>query len=60
MAHPVNESVTQAQADTRANLFYFLQSLPVPADDKGRRQSTESPTSDDQSQGHQQQDMSSV
>jgi hypothetical protein len=60
MAHPANESATQAQVDTRANLFYFLQSLPVPADDKGHRQGVESPTSDDQSQSHQQQASPSV
>jgi hypothetical protein len=55
MTHPVNEFTNQAQVETRANLFYFLQSLPVPADDKGHRQGAESPTSDDQSLGHQQQ-----
>jgi hypothetical protein len=60
MAHPANESATQAQVDTRANLFYFLQSLPVPADDKGHRQGAESLTSDDQSQSHQQQASPSV
>ena len=35
MSDPNNEFKNQAQVDTRANLFYFLQNLPGTVDDKG-------------------------
>jgi|GEM_PF-2684609 len=44
----INEFKNQAQVDTRANLFYFLQHIPGTVDDKGRLPGAESPISDEQ------------
>jgi hypothetical protein len=53
MTDPVNDAKNQTQIDTRANLFYFLQSLPGPEEDKGHQPGAESSAADEQSQAHQ-------
>jgi len=55
MSDPNNEFKNQAQVDTRANLFYFLQNLPGTLDDKSRLSGAESPISDEQVQTSQHQ-----
>ena len=45
MTDPIHEIRIQAQVDTRANLFYFLQSLP--AGDKCHKMGVEYLISDD-------------
>jgi len=56
MTNPVNEPDNQAQLDTRANLFYFLQSLAVHKDEKDRQRGANSSVSDEHSQRHTQSD----
>jgi hypothetical protein len=55
MTDPLNEPRNQPQVDTRANLFYFLQSISGHADDKGREPWSETPISNEQFETHQQQ-----
>ena len=50
MTDPIHDSRNQAQVDTRANLFYFLQSMSGLANDKCRLPSAECPILDDQNQ----------
>jgi hypothetical protein len=55
MTDPIHDFRIQAQVDTRANLFFFLQSISSPTEEKGRQQGAESPVSDEQLQTHQEQ-----